>query len=123
MTIFVFGNPDLPMDAMPIVLIPELAKKFPGHAFVRRDPLDEFDEVPNPLVILDTVVGIEKVKELTSLDSFEASPRVTMHDLDLWSHLQLLRKVGKLKKVRIIGIPPGMNKDEALQQLTPFLSS
>lgn len=123
MMVYVFGNPDLQMDATPIRLVPELQKKFPQHEFIIRDPLDEWDSVPDPLVILDTIMGIDSVQEFTSLDTFEASPRVTMHDLDLWSQLQLLKKVGKLKHVRIFGIPPGSDTQTAISQLMPFFGS
>lgn len=123
MTVYVFGNPDLPMDALPIRLVPELQNKFPQHQFIVRDPLDEWDTVPETLVILDTIVGINSVQEFTSLDAFAASPRVTMHDLDLWSQLQLLKKVGKLKQVRIFGVPPGSDMQTAILALTPFLES
>lgn len=37
----VFGNPDLPMDAMPIVLLPELRKQFPDIEFIHQDPNEE----------------------------------------------------------------------------------
>jgi len=41
MTVSVFGNPDLPEDAMPVALIPELRKRFPNITFVHQDPNEE----------------------------------------------------------------------------------
>lgn len=37
----VFGNPDLALDAMPIALLPELRKRFPGIEFMHQDPNED----------------------------------------------------------------------------------
>ncbi|MBI3963845.1 MAG: hypothetical protein HY341_02495 [Candidatus Kerfeldbacteria bacterium] len=122
MTIWVFGNPDLPSDALPIRLVPELRRRYPEHTFALRDPLEEWD-VPDDLVILDTVKGITAVTEFKNLDGFSDSPRVTMHDYDLGTTLKWLRKLGKLPAVRIIGIPPNAEEADVLRDLEPILKA
>lgn len=122
MTVWVFGNPDLPADALPIRLLPELRRRYPEHTFVIQDPLEEWD-VPQHLCILDTVKGISAVTEFNTLDVFADSPRVTMHDYDLGTTLKWLRKLGKLPHVRIIGIPPNAEEAKTLRDLEPILKA
>jgi hypothetical protein len=58
-------------------------------------------------VILDTVEGIQDVAlvEGDRIDGLVLSPRGSVHDFDLGFQLRYLRKLGKLGKVTIIGIP------------------
>lgn len=122
MIIFVFGNPDLPMDALPVRLVPKLQAKFPQHDFQVKDPNEEWD-VPEKLVVIDTVKGINEVKEFDGLDSFASAPRVSMHDFDALTQLRFLQKLGKLKEVKIIGVPPEMDEEKALADIAALLVS
>jgi Ni,Fe-hydrogenase maturation factor len=114
MIIFVFGNPDLPMDALPVRLVPKLQAKFPQHEFMVKDPNEEWD-VPEKLIVIDTVKGINEVRQFDDLDSFASAPRVSMHDFDALTQLRFLQKLGKLKEVTIIGVPPDIKENEALE--------
>jgi hypothetical protein len=120
MTIFVFGNPDLTLDALPLRLVPQLQAKFPQHEFAIKDPNEEWD-VPERLVVIDTVRGISDVKEFHGLDTFSSAPRVSMHDFDALTQLRLLQKLGKLKEVTIIGVPPDMDEQKALEAVSVLL--
>lgn len=115
MIVYVFGNPDLPDDSLPLKLIPELQKKFPQIQFETKDPNEEWD-VPEELVIIDTVQGIRAVTVFDDLAAFAPAPRVTMHDFDAYANLRLLQKLGKLRKIKIIGIPAAAPENEALQE-------
>lgn len=120
MTIYIFGNPDLAFDSLPLRILPKLKKRFPEIEFEALDPNEEF-EVPEELVLLDTVFGIERARIFSGLQDFENSPRVSLHDFDLLSHLRYLRKLGKLRKIKIIGIPPTISEKEALEQVSAIL--
>lgn len=120
-TVYVFGNPDLPEDSLPIRLISQLHKKFPNIVFVVKDPNEEWD-VPKHLIAIDTAVGIDRVQEFHSLESFHTSPRVSMHDFDALAQLRLLQKIGKLKKITIIGVPPKKTPNTALEQIAAILA-
>lgn len=120
MIVYVFGNPDLPEDALPLRLVPLLKHKFPNTAFEVKDPNEEWD-VPERLVVIDTVVGIDRVREFHGLDAFARTPRVSMHDFDALTQLRLLQKLGKLKTVTIIGVPPDTKDDEALYAVVELL--
>ena len=59
------------------------------------------------VVLLDTVQGIQDVSliEGDRIDELSLSPRGSVHDFDLTFQLRYLKKLNKLEKVTIIGIP------------------
>lgn len=110
MSILVFGNPDSNLDNR----VFEIIKKFPKINFQIINPNDDLPVrqagLPSniyDLVILDTVATLKKVTIFTEkdLDKFILSPRSTAHDYDLGFQLRYLKKLGKLKKITIIGVP------------------
>ena len=121
MDVYVFGNPDLEQDSLPVRVVPQLQRVRPDCKFHLRDPLEDWDDVPDPLIIVDTLRGIEKVTVITDLDAFADAPRVGMHDLDLLAQLKLLKKVGKLKRVTVVGVPPSLTPDQAVTQIAALL--
>lgn len=123
MEIWLFGNPDLAMDAIPVQLKDRLAAAFPSITFIHKDPLDEWDDAPDPLIIVDTIKGIERVTVFDSLDQFKSGPAVTMHDYDLGMQLSFLQKLGKLPKLTIIGVPVGISAQEAFDQVSAVLQT
>lgn len=123
-TIFVLGNPVEPLDNSAIKLLPLLQKKFPDVDFIRFDPNEELPlEINKGLIIIDTVVGIKKVTKFNGLDSFTLSPRVTSHDYDLPISLGILKKLGKVKNITVIGIPANGNRKEILKQTTKIITA
>lgn len=120
MEIWVFGNPDLPQDARPLAFLPALKKEFPQHHFVLRDPNEEW-QLPDRLVILDTVVGLDHVTIFHNLASFKTGPRVTMHDFDAFTNLLWLEKMNKLPPLTIIGVPSEGNAQKILADVTVAL--
>ena len=129
----VFGNPDLPMDAMPIVLLPELRKRFPNIEFIHQDPNEEclppeaLAKGGKPLGdtwwIIDAVKGIDKVRLITETDIIQINKRLSMHDYDLGMHLTLLKKINPELKLRIIGVPLGSKTSDILPDVVTFLSA
>ena len=65
------------------------------------------------MTLIDTVVGLKEVELLTEkdLNKVVKMNRGTTHDYDLGFQLKYLKKLGKLKKVRIIGLPAGKKID------------
>ena len=107
MKIFVFGNPFIKQDSAPLHLVEHLIKLFPSINFIVADPNEDFppEDEKDP-IILDTVVNIKKptMISLDDLKEIEKAP-ISPHDYDLLMHLFLLKKTGRLRSVRIIGIP------------------
>jgi len=120
MIVYVFGNPDLPADSLPLKILPGLEKKMPQVRFVVKDPNEEWD-VPEELVVIDTVEGVKDVTVFDDLTKFVAAPRVTMHDFDALTNLRYLQKLGKIKKIKVIGIPATIPENEALQKVAVLL--
>jgi len=122
MQIFVFGNPDLAMDALPMRLLPALRVAFPTVSFETLDPNEEW-LVPKHMLIIDTVVGIEEITVFDGLDHFSTAPRITCHDFDAYANLLLLKKLGNISGATIIGIPPQTDEQTALDTLKKLLKT
>lgn len=121
MIVSLFGNPDLPEDALTVRLLPELQKALPRVRFVVQDP-NELD-LPNDdhWVIVDTVKGLKDVREI-SLEEIKATKaRATTHDFDLAAHLLLAKKIKKDLAVTIIGVPMEYEKAKALKKVVDIL--
>jgi len=117
MTIYIFGNPDLETDSLPIRLLPALKSRFPDIDFVVLDPNEEWT-IPEEMIMIDTVVGIKELTVFNDLKHFTEAPRVSVHDFDAFFNLIYLQKLGKLKKIKIFGISPEMTETEAEEYLT-----
>ena len=107
MKIYVFGNPLVEEDSVPLIILPQLKKQFPDIDFIVVDPNENFPpKGERNLIIFDTVKGISEVTLLdySDLAAIEKSP-VSPHDYDLLLHLLLLKKMGKIDSVKIIGFP------------------
>ncbi len=111
--VFVFGNPELPADSLPLRLLPSLRKRFPDVSFLFLDPNEEWDP-PDPLIVVDTVVGVPEVHTFRGLKEFGAAPTVSMHDFDALFNLRYLAKLGRLGEVTVVGVPPAMSDGAAL---------
>jgi Ni,Fe-hydrogenase maturation factor len=120
MKIFIFGNEDLEMDSLPLRILPKLKEKFPEIEFVTADPNEDFD-FPENVVVIDTTVGIKDVTVFDSLEKFSAPPRIGMHDFDALTNLRLLWKLGKIKKIKIIAVPPEIGKSEVVEKISEIL--
>ena len=117
MTIYIFGNPDMETDSLPIRLLPALKSRFPDIDFVVLDPNEEWT-IPEEMIMIDTVVGIKELTVFNDLKHFTEAPRVSVHDFDAFFNLIYLQKLGKLKKIKIFGISPEMTETEAEEYLT-----
>lgn len=122
MVIYIFGNPDLEFDSLPLRILPKLKKDFPNIRFEIKDPNEDW-EIPSLLIIMDTVIGIERIEIFNDLGVFAQSPRVSVHDFDLGTYLRYLKKLDKLETIKIIGVPPILSELEALNQLNMIFNS
>lgn len=108
MKIYVFGNEDVANDRSAIVVSDKLKSEFPNITFIPVKPNEDLpfaDE--NNVILLDTVQGIDAVTliEDKDLEKLVLPPRGSVHDFDLGFQLKYLKKIGKLGKVTIIGLP------------------
>jgi Ni,Fe-hydrogenase maturation factor len=108
MQVYFLGNVDYKPDSWAIEVSERLKKDFPQ---LRMRYLKPNEDLPvgalEDMVIIDTVSGIDEVylfKE-EDLNKISLAPRTSAHEFDLAFQLKYLNKLGKLKKVRILGIP------------------
>jgi hypothetical protein len=119
--IHIFGNILLPFDSLPLKLQPELQKALPEIDFVISDPNENIKPVNKELVIIDTVLDIDEIKIIKNIDQIQDNQTYSMHDFDLGLNLKLLQKIGELEKITIFGVPPDMDKKNALEQLIKLI--
>ncbi len=110
--ILVFGNPLVKEDSLPLGVMGKLQEKFPKIEFVLLDAAENIPEKED-LLILDTVFGIKTVKVLEDLEVFVQNKKLTMHDCDLGFQLLVMKKMGLLGKVKIVGVPPEYEEGKA----------
>ena len=117
--VYVFGNPLVKEDCLPLKLIGKLRKEFPSLNFKEFDTVEELQE--RELNIIDTVKGIKKVELIEDIDKIITDKIYSMHDFDLGYNLKLLKKMKMIDKVRIFGIPMNMKKEKAFLELAKLL--
>lgn len=122
--IYVLGNPIVSLDKHAISLIPFLQNTFLEYQFTHLDPTEEIDIThEKEFRGIDVVIGIKKIVVFHTLDDFIPSPRFSPHDYDLLSQLELLKKLGKIDRCIIIGIPTHGSKKIIQRDLKNVLSS
>ena len=122
MKISVFGNPDIKEDSLVVEMVPELKAKFPQVDIKVEDPSEGL--VPpekGEWVILDVARGVDKVRMFEDIDKLVTEKRVSLHDYDVSMELKLLKRLGKVKKIKIVAVPEGMEKEKAFREVTEIL--
>jgi len=119
-TIYVFGNPLVKEDSLPLKIIEKLRKEFPSLQFKEFDTVEDL-EMEKELNIIDTVKGIKKVEIIEDIDKIITEKVYSMHDFDLGYNLKLLKKMKMIDKVRIFGIPAKISEKEAFKNLKKLI--
>ena len=120
--IYIIGNPIVNRDNLPYLLLPKLTKDFPDISFVLFDPTEELP-IQKSYIFIDAVEGIDTVTIFEDLTAFSQIKGVSVHDFDLLTDLLLLIKLGKIKKISIVGIPMKKNPYEIYSQVTKAVST
>jgi len=115
MKIYVSGNKLLKKDNLPLKILPKLKKYFHEIEFEELDPSENLPA--EKLIVIDTVLGIDKVKIFSDIDSFKPGCNYSVHDYDFFFELRLNKKLGKLKNIKILGVPAKLTEEEAFNQL------
>lgn len=108
MNIYVFGNQDLEEDNSAFKVMHKLKVKINNLNFIVIKPNEDLPFVSEEsTIILDTIQGINKVMTFdeTDLKKISFCKSISVHDFDLGFQLNYLKKLGKLKKIIIVGLP------------------
>lgn len=122
MNIYVCGNPLVKIDALPLRLLPALRKKHPELNFIEFDPSEDFPK-EEKLMLIDTVINAKDVQMFDNIDQFAETKAVSLHDFDLGTNLKLAKKMGWVKKVIIIGVPPKMKETVAVEKISKIITT
>ena len=122
MEIYVCGNILLEEDSIPLKILPHLKEKFRDINFIELDPTEDMPKKAE-MIIIDTVINIDRVEVFEDIDRFNDTKGVSLHDFDLGMSLKLLKKMGVLKKVKIIGVPPKIKKEKAEEEIRKVITS
>ena len=134
-TIYIFGNELLDFDNLPLKLAPKLKKLFPDINFIIQDPNENLKftrrirqsggvggpDMVDKLIIIDTVMGIKNIAVICDIKKLETEKIYSMHDFDLAFNLKLLKKIGRLGKLTILGVPPDYSEKKALRELKKII--
>jgi Ni,Fe-hydrogenase maturation factor len=108
MKVYVFGNEDYKGDNRAFDVIKKFEHTLKDIEFVKVKPNEDVPFIDEEfVVILDAIEGINEVTEVkdNDLDKLVMSPRSSAHDYDLGFQIKYLKKLGKLGKVIIVGLP------------------
>lgn len=136
--VLVFGNPLAKIDSAAVKIADKLSGKMAGIQksrgssasstasqlrieFVRFDTSEDLEKEGSELIIMDAVVGLEKPRLITLEELELSSNPVSMHGFDLLWSLLLLKKLGKVKKAVIVGVPAKKSVRESLPQVEKLL--
>jgi len=103
--VLVFGNPLAKVDSAAVKIADKLSGKLAGIEFVRFDAAEDLEKEGEELIILDAVVGLSSPRLITLEELELSSNPVSLHGFDLLWSLILLKKLGKVKKAVIVGVP------------------
>lgn len=119
--VLVFGNPLAKVDSAAVKIADKLSGRMAGIEFVKFDAAEDLEKEGSELVIMDAVVGLSSPR-LVTLEEIELSPNpVSLHGFDLAWSLLLLKKLGKVKKATIIGVPAKKSVKESLPEVERLL--
>ena len=122
-TVLCFGNPHLEEDSIATQLADEL--EIPNFEFIKCMYPDDLYNYKNTdeIFIMDVVKVISEVKLITDMSKIKQTSSSTPHDFDLSFVLKLMEATGQLRSLKIIGLPYGMEKDEAKKQVKRVLTN
>jgi Ni,Fe-hydrogenase maturation factor len=115
-----YGNEFLKEDSLAKEVADEIS--IPGVDFIKSDSLNDIlSYKAEDIFILDVIKNSDKVILIEDPDQLKAHKMVSLHDFDLAFFLKLMKGLGNLNRVKIIGIPPRGNKQKISTRIRSLL--
>lgn len=108
MLIYVFGNENNTYDRRALKIAKKFGRVFNDFVFKVVNPNADLPFADgDDVVIMDVVAGLTQPELIrdSQVQKIFTPPRSTVHDFDLGFQLAYLKKLGRLGKVTIIGLP------------------
>ena len=118
--VFVFGNPLVEKDSLALKVAEKLKERVKSIEFEAVGSLDDVKK-REKLYIMDVAFGIEKVQIIEDLEKLHTKQPVSGHDFDLALELKVLKKIGKIGRVKIIAIPLSHEFEKAVEEVRKLL--
>jgi Ni,Fe-hydrogenase maturation factor len=119
-TVLCFGNPYIENDSLAIAIAKELKIKDVKFE-ICLNPQKILEYKNKNLYILDVVQGIHNVKLINNVDMLAKSKSLTPHDFDLAFFLKLMKQLGKINNICIIGMPMNYDKEKAKNEIKAII--
>jgi Ni,Fe-hydrogenase maturation factor len=121
--IYIAGNLLVDEDSLPLQMLPHLERKFNKIEFEEYDPTENLPENNDPLIIIDTVKGLDSPRVFENINDFITGRTYSLHDFDLGWQLKLYKKLKMTGKVIIIGVPEKGDLKKITDEVTGIISS
>lgn len=105
---FCFGNEFISIDSLAKQIVSDIERDniFPDVEFIYAiTPEELFAESGKNIYIIDVVSNIKSVLLIEDIDYLTTLDIKTLHDFDLAYFLKIMKKIGQISEVKIIGIP------------------
>ncbi len=103
-----FGNKDVDFDDKAFLVAKKLMDDLPEVEWTTLKPNEDLPFTSGQdVVMMDVVEGLKEITLICNdeIEKIILPPRSTAHDFDLGFQLKYLKKLGRLGKVAIIGLP------------------
>ncbi len=118
-TVLCFGNEAIKEDMLAKEIADEL--EIDGIKFVKCSSVDDLLSYSGNVYIMDVAKGLKEVTLIEDIRKLESNKLISLHDFDLGFFLKLMNEIGKIKNVKIIGIPMESNKEDAKKGVMKIL--
>jgi hypothetical protein len=108
MRVYYFGNTDIDTDNQAHKFVLEYQNILKEIEFIEVKPNQDLPFVDEKnVIILDAIENLDDIKvlNLSDFSALKTTTSVTAHDYDLGFQLKYLKKLNKLDKVIIVGLP------------------
>jgi Ni,Fe-hydrogenase maturation factor len=117
--LYVFGNEYLKSDSFAKEMAEELKEKAKITFCTTPELLLDAEE--EEIIILDVIKNVKETTVITDAAQLKINKLVSMHDFDVAYFLELMKQLGMLKKIKIIGVPESGDKKKIKEEIIKYL--